>query len=186
MPSQVYHLHDQPVPANGNCSGTLAHLDPYERGEMPKCDSSRPETCQVGDLSGKHGPITSDPFNATFTDMFASTLPGIGAFFANRSIAVHFANTTRITCANFSFVETGDDGEENGFGPGSGTNPLPTSTILSTTRLTDSATTSLAVATDKTNTTEPRTSSTIMKAAAPANFPATMLGIGAAVLVLAL
>jgi hypothetical protein len=30
----VYHLHDQPVPADGNCNSTLAHLDPYIRGEV--------------------------------------------------------------------------------------------------------------------------------------------------------
>ena len=23
----VYHIHDQPVPSDGNCTGTLAHLD---------------------------------------------------------------------------------------------------------------------------------------------------------------
>jgi len=41
-----------PVPADGNCSGTLAHLDPFIRGEKPPCDASAPQTCQVGDLSG--------------------------------------------------------------------------------------------------------------------------------------
>ena len=30
----VYHLHDAPVPSDGNCTGTLAHLDPYQRGEV--------------------------------------------------------------------------------------------------------------------------------------------------------
>ncbi len=61
----VYHIHDQPVPANGNCTGTLAHLDPFVRGEVPPCDSTHPETCQVGDLSGKHGNITTTPFQAS-------------------------------------------------------------------------------------------------------------------------
>lgn len=59
----VYHIHDQPVPANGNCTATLAHLDPYVRGEQPPCDPTHPETCQSGDLSGKHGNVTGDPFN---------------------------------------------------------------------------------------------------------------------------
>lgn len=30
----VYHLHDAPVPADGNCTKTLAHADPYIRGEV--------------------------------------------------------------------------------------------------------------------------------------------------------
>ena len=58
----VYHIHDQPVPSDGNCTKTLAHQDPTERGEIPPCDPSAPETCQVGDLAGKHGNITSNPF----------------------------------------------------------------------------------------------------------------------------
>lgn len=60
--STVYHIHDAPVPADGNCTGTLAHLDPTQRGEQPPCDSTKPQTCQVGDLAGKHGKITSSPF----------------------------------------------------------------------------------------------------------------------------
>jgi hypothetical protein len=60
----VYHIHDQPVPANGNCTATLAHLDPYQRGEDPLCDASAPQTCQVGDLSGKHGEINGNAFSA--------------------------------------------------------------------------------------------------------------------------
>lgn len=50
-----YHIHVNPVPADGNCTGTGGHLDPYERTQVPDCVSSRPETCEVGDLSGKHG-----------------------------------------------------------------------------------------------------------------------------------
>ncbi|KAJ4414257.1 hypothetical protein N0V82_008039 [Gnomoniopsis sp. IMI 355080] len=105
----LYHIHDQPVPDDGNCTATLAHLDPYQRGETPACDPTIPETCQVGDLAGKHGKVevanTGDTFTATYTDDFASTLEGIGAFFGNRSFVFHLANTTRVTCANFKPVQ---------------------------------------------------------------------------------
>ncbi|KAK0126155.1 hypothetical protein ONS95_007773 [Cadophora gregata] len=104
----LYHIHDAPVPADGNCSKTLAHADPYIRGEAPACDAQLPQACQTGDLSGKYGNIASDPFEATYTDDFASTLPGIGAFFGNRSFVIHFANKTRITCANFTLVGSND------------------------------------------------------------------------------
>ena len=45
----------------------------------------------------------------SFTDMYAALVPGIGAFFGNRSIVLHFANTTRLACANFT--ATADLGE---------------------------------------------------------------------------
>ncbi|KAL4730537.1 hypothetical protein ACLX1H_002573 [Fusarium chlamydosporum] len=97
----TYHIHVDPVPDNGNCTATLAHLDPFARGEEPPCDPEKPASCQVGDNSGKHGKITSDPFEAEYIDYYASTKEGIGAYFGNRSFVLHYANKTRITCANF-------------------------------------------------------------------------------------
>ncbi|KAJ2970432.1 hypothetical protein NUW58_g9699 [Xylaria curta] len=101
----TYHLHVDPVDASGNCTNTLAHLDPFIRGEDPVCDSTKPATCQVGDLSGKYGKISSDPFTAKFHDDFTALSEGPGAYFLNRSVVVHFANKTRITCANFTISE---------------------------------------------------------------------------------
>ncbi|KAH7385340.1 superoxide dismutase [Phaeosphaeria sp. MPI-PUGE-AT-0046c] len=97
-----FHLHDQPVPMNGNCTATLAHLDPYQRGQTPACDMAMPQTCEVGDLSGKHGKIMGMEAMKKFTDMYASLVPGMGAFFGNRSIVIHYANSTRLACANFT------------------------------------------------------------------------------------
>ncbi|KAK4111788.1 hypothetical protein N656DRAFT_798678 [Canariomyces notabilis] len=107
-----YHLHVAPVPENGNCTATLAHLDPFIRGEATPCDADHPETCQVGDLSGKYGAISTDEdtWEDSYVDLYASTLEGIGAFFGNRSIVIHYPNKTRITCANFEKVE----GDESG------------------------------------------------------------------------
>ncbi|KAI9839845.1 MAG: hypothetical protein M1819_000035 [Sarea resinae] len=116
----LYHIHSTPVPTDGNCTGTLGHLDPTERGEMPSCDPTQPETCQVGDLAGKHGKITTSPFTASYLDLYPSTKEGIGAFFGNRSLVVHFGNTTRITCANFTLVSNSTGG--NGTKP---TSPAP-------------------------------------------------------------
>jgi hypothetical protein len=100
----VYHLHVAPVPESGNCTSTLGHLDPFIRGETTPCNPALPATCQVGDLSGKYGKIESDPFSVTFVDPFTSIEEGPGSFFGNRSFVVHFANKTRITCANFEKV----------------------------------------------------------------------------------
>ncbi|KAK3695332.1 superoxide dismutase [Podospora appendiculata] len=150
-----YHLHVNPVPENGNCTATLAHLDPFARGEDPVCDPKAPETCQVGDLSGKHGKIPggADPFVVTYTDLYASTLEGIGAFFGNRSLVVHFANKTRITCANFepavSGLPTATSTTESSACAGTGiptatssgnlTAPFPTGAAVTTSKPTQSS-----------------------------------------------
>jgi hypothetical protein len=62
----------------------------------------RPETCQVGDLGGKHGEATETSYNASYTDAFVSLREDLGAFFGNRSFVLHFANRTRIGCGNFT------------------------------------------------------------------------------------
>jgi hypothetical protein len=112
----VYHIHTAPVPADGNCTLTEGHLDPFNRSETPACDETLPQTCQVGDLSGKHGTITSDPFTAMYTDDFPSTLQSSESYFGNLSFVVHFANKTRITCANFALVGSLVGGSGNATG----------------------------------------------------------------------
>lgn len=76
LSSTVYHIHQKPVPKDGNCTDTEAHLDPFERGETPACDPDLPQTCQVGDLAGKHGAIVTTQgdttFSTTYTDDFTA------------------------------------------------------------------------------------------------------------------
>ncbi|KAF1840856.1 Cu,Zn superoxide dismutase-like protein [Cucurbitaria berberidis CBS 394.84] len=98
----MYHIHEKPVPANGNCTGTGAHLDPYKRGEVPICDASKPETCQTGDLSGKYGNITAGEWSQEYVDPYSATRADDPAFFGNLSFVVHLSNKTRIGCANFT------------------------------------------------------------------------------------
>ncbi|KAK5663406.1 hypothetical protein OQA88_3835 [Cercophora sp. LCS_1] len=140
----MYHLHVNPVPENGNCTATLAHLDPFERFEDPICDPKLPETCQPGDLSGKYGDIPNgqETFETTYHDLYASTLEGLGSFFGNRSIVFHYANKTRVSCANFvkktspgpppgfsgrpsSFCSTGG-AKPTGVANATGSSPAPT------------------------------------------------------------
>ncbi|KAI1369579.1 superoxide dismutase [Xylaria arbuscula] len=124
----TYHLHVNPLDDSGNCTNTLAHLDPFIRGEDPACNSANPATCQVGDLSGKYGKITSDPFKAKFHDDFTAMKEGPGSYFLNRSVVVHFANKTRITCANFTVTRCAGDNAtstEDGLCQGS-SSPSPT------------------------------------------------------------
>ncbi|KAE9974892.1 hypothetical protein EG328_003559 [Venturia inaequalis] len=99
-----FHIHVNPVAADNNCNSTLAHLDPFLRGEIIPCTASRPETCQVGDLSGKYGKANGTTHMASFFDPYVSLKEGMGAFFGNRSFVIHFPNKTRIACANFENI----------------------------------------------------------------------------------
>ncbi|KAF1994607.1 Cu,Zn superoxide dismutase-like protein [Amniculicola lignicola CBS 123094] len=103
----MYHIHEKPVPENGNCTATGAHLDPYKRGEIPLCNPEDKKQCQTGDLSGKYGNITGSSLAVQYEDLFTSLTPGTPAFFGNLSFVVHLSNKTRIGCANFQFLGGG-------------------------------------------------------------------------------
>ena len=51
--------------------------------------------------------LTNPAFVNSYTDLYASLVIGTGAYFGNRSVVVHYANKTRITCANFTTIATG-------------------------------------------------------------------------------
>ncbi|KAK2883388.1 hypothetical protein FQN49_000028 [Arthroderma sp. PD_2] len=128
----AYHLHVDPVPEDGNCSKTLDHLDPWGRGQKPPCDTPNPETCEPGDLSGKHGKIAvygSQHFMAKYHELYASTKPGIGTFFGNRSFVVHNKDGKRVNCGNFKLVHDKPKPCSSGAMPsGTGTATYPTGT----------------------------------------------------------
>jgi hypothetical protein len=96
----TYHIH-KAAAVDGNCTTTLSHLDPFEAGVEIPCDPENPQTCEIGDLAGKHGKIDSDPYEKHYADMYAATNPESEAYFGDLSFVLHFANSTRITCANF-------------------------------------------------------------------------------------
>ncbi|RAL10433.1 putative cytosolic Cu/Zn superoxide dismutase [Aspergillus homomorphus CBS 101889] len=103
----LYHVHKQRVPEDGNCYSTSGHLDPYGRTDQPPCDIKAPQTCEVGDLSGKHGPIWAPPGESvaiSYPDWFLSNVEGSPAFFGNLSVVVHAADNTRLTCGNFEMA----------------------------------------------------------------------------------
>jgi hypothetical protein len=108
LPTPVYQIHVDPVPPSGNCTATLGDLDPYERGDSPVCEASQPATCQVGDLSGKHGemaPEADSGFQVAYLELYVSTEPGLNSFFGNRSIVIQAHNLTRLACANFRLAD---------------------------------------------------------------------------------
>ncbi|KAI8055317.1 superoxide dismutase [Syncephalis plumigaleata] len=88
--SYPYHIHQLPVPADGNCDGTGDHLDPYNH------------QCEMGDLSGKFGPIvgwdnprmSAYPFLHNDTTL---TMTGENSI-VNRSVVIHDPSGARIAC----------------------------------------------------------------------------------------
>jgi hypothetical protein len=117
----VYHIHALPI-TDGNCTTSMGHLDPTNRGELHACEVAAPQTCQAGDLAGKHGNVTSVSFSASFIDLYLSTDPNSPYFFGNKSIVIHSMNTTRLTCANFAMISNSTTAS------GSSSTPTPSST----------------------------------------------------------
>ena len=142
-----YHVHEYPVPSSGNCTAAGGHLSPFGRLDTPPCDSEHPETCQPGDLSGKHGNISQltsstapdgggdtnifqvASFQAKYLELYLSTDPNNAVFFGNRSVVVHAANGTRLNCANFTqMMPTSSFGAGNGSGNATTTGTAGSST----------------------------------------------------------
>lgn len=110
-----YHVHTDPVPGvildpAKDCMAAKTHLDPAKRGETTPCASKEPETCQVGDLSGKFGTVSGDIkpnqiFREVYQDNSLSWARASPAFFGNRSVVIHQASTkARLACANILFM----------------------------------------------------------------------------------
>ncbi|KAF2228107.1 superoxide dismutase, partial [Elsinoe ampelina] len=125
----AYHIHDSPVPADGNCTSTLAHFDVTNRGEYIPCEVAKPETCQTGDLSGKHGTARGSSFTAEYVDDFVSTDPSSPYFIGMKSVVIHTANTTRLTCANFMVASENGTGAGGSGATGTGNVTAPTATM---------------------------------------------------------
>ncbi|KAH9877883.1 hypothetical protein J1614_003100 [Plenodomus biglobosus] len=90
------------------------------------CLASQIETCQVGDLAGKHGGkiMTPGNFSTTFVDPYLSVEEGSPGFFGGLGFVLHSGNTTRLTCANFELV--GGNSTSDGNTSGTISPPSPT------------------------------------------------------------
>ncbi|KAH9845489.1 Cu,Zn superoxide dismutase-like protein [Teratosphaeria destructans] len=112
--------------ANGTCPTASAMLDPYKDGGKT-CDMGKPQTCAVGDLSGKHGAINRTSGQSSYNDPYVSTVCGSNATVCGRSLIVNYANGTLLSCANYLQAAGG-----SGAAPMNSSTPVPS--ILTTTR----------------------------------------------------
>lgn len=104
-----YHIHERPVPADGNCTGTKMHLNPYGGNE----NATTPQGLEAGDLSGRHGKIQGTLLSTEYVDNYISLNPDSKTYFGDLSIVIHFANTSRITCSNLTELESNGGGSNS-------------------------------------------------------------------------
>ncbi|KAI7107849.1 hypothetical protein KC365_g1372 [Hortaea werneckii] len=111
-----YSIHDNPAASNGSCDDVGGIFNPYHASTTAPCDDDLPETCMVGDLSGKHGNATAPGFTQSYNDNFLSLVPNTPAFFGNRSLVISWPNGTIVSCTNFTLA--GSNGGSSGSGGG--------------------------------------------------------------------
>lgn len=93
-----YHIHQKPVPSDGNCVGTLGHFNPF----MGTMNATEWDMMELGDLSGKHGKINGTSIMTSYIDPFLSLNKSSESYIGGLSVVVHFLNYTRIACANIT------------------------------------------------------------------------------------
>ncbi|KAJ1952536.1 Superoxide dismutase, partial [Dipsacomyces acuminosporus] len=99
-----------PVPANGDCSATGNHWDPFKVkvADKPyKCDRKNAEkTCELGDLTGRHSKITGNRkgrHTARYHDSLIS-FNGTNSIIGH-SIVIHGSDNKPLACANITLIE---------------------------------------------------------------------------------
>lgn len=125
----TYHIHAKPIPEGGSCADTAAHLNPFAANSTAVCDKSNPSTCEVGDLSGKHGSImNTTSFKTSYYDPYLSLNSSSSQFIGNLSINIHLKekNNTRIACANI-VVDSSSSVGSNSSNSSNGSNTSSTS-----------------------------------------------------------
>ncbi|CAH6722557.1 cell surface Cu-only superoxide dismutase 5 [[Candida] jaroonii] len=110
----MYHVHEAPVPSDGNCTGTKGHLNPY--GGNIK--SNNTDEKEIGDLSGRYGTLEGTT-KISYVDQYLSLNPDSEAYIGNLSVVVHLADNVRYACANISKVDSDKDGSSGNNSNGS-------------------------------------------------------------------
>ncbi|KAJ2499733.1 hypothetical protein GGI11_007935 [Coemansia sp. RSA 2049] len=113
-----FHIHTNFVPTNGNCTGTLGHLNPYNINTTTgvyKCDPSNIQTtCEIGDLSGIFGSMVGDA-DGKFDAKFDATLLSFSGktSILDRSVVIHNSAGDRVACGNITAYVLDDGDNDN-------------------------------------------------------------------------
>ncbi|KAI8050326.1 superoxide dismutase [Syncephalis plumigaleata] len=104
-----YHVHEKPVPENGDCAATGGHYDPHAK-KGAKCTKTTLTDCEIGDLSGKFGKLDNkgksdkkkddkEEAMILFEDPTLKLSNGANGI-VGRSIVIHNPAGDRIACGN--------------------------------------------------------------------------------------
>eukprot|EP00158_Paraphelidium_tribonemae_P005474 Partr_v1_DN27362_c0_g1_i2_m46654 putative superoxide dismutase len=113
-----YHIHVNPVTTD--CASTAGHYNPFGivYGNFTYPVSGRPETYEVGDLSGRFGAIIGTPSSVVTKEQYAYPLAvftqDAATDLTGRSVVIHDKGGARIACAN---ILTYDDDETSDASP---------------------------------------------------------------------
>ncbi|KAG8827217.1 hypothetical protein FRC19_004736 [Serendipita sp. 401] len=106
-----YHIHQNSCitqDLSRDCTLAGSHYDPYGAGKKNpyKCDDNDPETCEAGDLSGKHGVLRVHDLVGSevsgYFDEFVS-LDGVNSVL-NRAVVVHTLEGARVACGDIQLL----------------------------------------------------------------------------------
>jgi Cu/Zn superoxide dismutase len=98
-----WHIHSFPLLPGAGCGSDSVggHFNPTKVTLPYVGGSCSGATCEVGDLSGKHGKLNATNFDFTFTD---NTLPLFGKnSIEGRAIVIHASDGSRMSCASVGF-----------------------------------------------------------------------------------
>lgn len=107
-----WHVHEWPInfglleftPCSNEEVG--GHFDPLQVGvaaDYAQSCASDPSNCEVGDLAGRHGPLSSNITEYCFDDYHLDLYRSFAI--AGRSIVLHIEDGTRIACANLEYSD---------------------------------------------------------------------------------
>ncbi|KAH9824982.1 Cu-Zn superoxide dismutase [Melampsora americana] len=108
LTDHTYHIHTHPISSDGNCSSALGHLSPNGVPDKPACNQQMPQTCQEGDLAGKHGllPGGQKIVQSQYEDAFLKFQPENESILG-RSVVIHGLDGVRLACGNITSVLDG-------------------------------------------------------------------------------
>ncbi|KAI9142767.1 superoxide dismutase [Paraphysoderma sedebokerense] len=107
-----YHIHQYPVPSNGDCKATGDHYDPTGRNAQPEGYKPTPgslDSYERGDISGKFGPLFSTPSGEVYSRYYYDPTLSLQDV-KGKSIVFHDPSGARIMCGNIVKLESGYNG----------------------------------------------------------------------------
>lgn len=113
-----YHIHELPVPADGNCTATKLHFNPFN-GTVNATTAAEDE---IGNLAGKHGNLETGDNQVEYAELYGTLDPKDKSYIGGLSVVIHAKDNSRIACANITEVKAANgSNSSHGHGDKNGT-----------------------------------------------------------------